>query len=527
MADARRSIVWWRAAIVGLGAVTVLLAVWAARADSRAVDASAWTIALDVAVGVAFVGAALWVPAPLWERVLIAAVGETWLAGSYFAGTQLVHQSVLIVALLAFPSGRPRGAASWMLVAVAFAVALKLFSQIGVGAVFAIVAVSALLAPRLAKVVVSYRALAASGVAIALSLSWIAEQTSRGPYGPKVALVVYEIVLLVVALTYCVAVRLVLSGGARLVDQFLGDARLVGLDGLSVVLRDVLGDPDLHIYRWLGDSVGYVDGHGHPAPLAGGERGLTYVEDSSGPLAVLQHRRAVLDDPPTAEAVSSALRLAVQNLRLREELDAQLADLEAARARLVAAADRQRSITASRLRDDVVAPLQRATSALSQWHSAARQQSGAVEAMDIAVQELATANDEVMALVEGVPPAELGAGRLCEAVEALARRSPLPVTVTATPAANGDAEMETALFYVCSEAMTNAAKHSGAGRIVVAIDGTGAGIIVSISDDGCGGADVSGSGLQGLADRLASRGGRLRVESPPGAGTTVTAIVPY
>jgi signal transduction histidine kinase len=83
------------------------------------------------------------------------------------------------------------------------------------------------------------------------------------------------------------------------------------------------------------------------------------------------------------------------------------------------------------------------------------------------------------------------------------------------------------LFYVCSEAMTNAAKHSGAQRIVVTIDGSGRGITVSISDDGRGGANASGSGLQGLADRLASRGGRLRVESPPGAGTTVTATVPY
>jgi signal transduction histidine kinase len=516
---------WWRAAISVVGLVTVLLAVLAARADSRAVDASAWTTALDVAVGVAFVGAALWAPAPVWERVFIAAVGEAWLVGSFVSGTQLVHQGLLIVALVAFPSGRPRGAANWLLVAAAFAVALQFFSQLGVAVVFAIVAVSALLAPRLAKVVVSYRALAATGVAVALSLSWIAEQTSEGPYGPKVALVVYEIVLLVVALTYCVAVRLVLSGGARLADQVLGDARLVGLDGLSVVLRDALGDPDVHIYRWFGDSVGYADGHGHQAPRASGESGLTYVGDSSGPLAVLQHRRALLDDAPTAEAVSSALRLAVQNVRLREELDAQLEDLEAARARLVAAADRQRSITAARLRADVIAPLQRATSALSRWHSP--RWAGALEPMDIAVQELTTANDEVMALVEGVPPAELGGGRLREAIEVLARRSPVPVTLTATTAAAGDAATETALFYVCSEAMTNAAKHSGAQRIVVTIDGSGRGITVSISDDGRGGADASGSGLQGLADRLASRGGRLRVESPPGAGTTVTATVPY
>jgi signal transduction histidine kinase len=413
-----------------------------------------------------------------------------------------------------------------VLVGFGLAVAVQFFSQIGVALVFAVVAATALFGPPLGKVVASYKALAASGVAAALSFSWVTARTGQGAYDPRVAVVAYEIVLLVVAFTFRFTIRMVHSSGARLVDQLLGDERLVGLDGLSVVLRNALADPGLRIYWWLGES-GYVDGHGHQAPRHDSEVRLTYFGDASGPLAVVAHRPALLDDPPIAEAVSSALRLAVQNARLRDELDAQLADLEAARARLFAAGDRQRSIIAARLRVDVVAPLRRATSELNRWQSRSTRGRSGAEAIDIAAQEVTTATDEVMALIGGVPPALLGEGRLREALEMLTRRSPVPVRLTATPNGRGDAALEAALFYVCSEAMTNATKHSGASQIVVAIDGSDHCVTLSVTDDGCGGADPSGSGLQGLADRLASRGGQLRVESPPGAGTTVTATIPY
>ena len=85
---------------------------------------------------------------------------------------------------------------------------------------------------------------------------------------------------------------------------------------------------------------------------------------------------------------------------------------------------------------------------------------------------------------------------------------------------------ETALFYVCSEALANAIKHAHATTIQVDLHRAGECLVATIADDGCGGADPSGSGLQGLADRVAASAGRLRVESPPGAGTTVTATVP-
>ena len=81
------------------------------------------------------------------------------------------------------------------------------------------------------------------------------------------------------------------------------------------------------------------------------------------------------------------------------------------------------------------------------------------------------------------------------------------------------------MFYVCREALANAIKHANPSRIAITVRRTDGSITATVSDDGRGGANPSGSGLQGLADRLATLNGRLRVESPPGAGTTVTAVV--
>jgi signal transduction histidine kinase len=143
----------------------------------------------------------------------------------------------------------------------------------------------------------------------------------------------------------------------------------------------------------------------------------------------------------------------------------------------------------------------------------------------VVLQQLTIAADEIIGLVAGVPPADLGEGRLSDAVSSLADRSPVPVAVTASPAAAGDPETEASLFYVCSEALTNAVRHSAANRIRIDLSGSDEEVALIVADDGVGGADPFGSGLQGLADRVAAHGGRLRVESPPGGGTTVTATM--
>ena len=174
---------------------------------------------------------------------------------------------------------------------------------------------------------------------------------------------------------------------------------------------------------------------------------------------------------------------------------------------------------------EVVPPIRRATPRTStRWLLASTEGRRSKHSRSSSA-KLNTAQTEVMGLVSGIPPSRLGDGRLANAIRAMAQRSGIPVEVTAAPI-EADAETETTLFYVCSEAMANAVKHADARRIDVLLDEGANAITLRVSDDGRGGADPSGTGLQGLADRVASRGGRLRVDSPPGAGTTMTATLP-
>ena len=177
------------------------------------------------------------------------------------------------------------------------------------------------------------------------------------------------------------------------------------------------------------------------------------------------------------------------------------------------------------LRIDVDTPLALATSAAHEVRGRVVS-ADARAALDIATQEMRCAAEDIANLVGGIAPRSLGSGRLRQALEELAVRSPVPVTVTVGAGADGDQDAETTLFYVCSEALVNVVKHAAAEQVSIAIDSSGDDLVMVVSDDGCGGADPAGFGLQGLADRLAARRGRLRVESPPGAGTVLTATTP-
>jgi signal transduction histidine kinase len=504
--------------------VLVTLVVLAIRADAAAPHVSPWLIVLDVATGVAFVVAAALAPGSYPERRLMAAVGAAWLTASFLPATRSVHQAVLVVALIAFPAGRVRGSSRWLLVGLAVPVGFGLLPQIAVALLFALVALLVLIGGG-RDTATGYPIVAAVAVAAALGASWVLARWRADVFDPTVALVGYELVLLAVAIAFPVAARAVIRRRGRLADRLLAGERLTGIDGFAVVLGRVLGDPGVRVFRWHSPDVGYVDERGRQVPTGGGDRRWLTVDDPDGRVAVVAHQSLALDDPPTADAVAAAVRLAVTHLRLQEQQRQQLAELEASRARLVAAADRERERAATQLRQEVGVSLQLAQSELAAVRPATRDPAVA-GSLDVVVTELATARDEIVELVAGVPPAQLGGGRLRDALDTVAQRSPVPVSVTVAADAAGDADTETALFYVCSEALANAVKYADANRIDITLRRVNSALEAIISDDGRGGADPTRSGLQGLADRLATLNGRFRVESPPGAGTTVTAVVP-
>jgi signal transduction histidine kinase len=147
--------------------------------------------------------------------------------------------------------------------------------------------------------------------------------------------------------------------------------------------------------------------------------------------------------------------------------------------------------------------------------------------LDRSRQELDEALKEIRELARGLHPTLLSDRGLGGAVEALAHRAPLPVEVGEVPAQRLAEQVELTAYFVVSEALTNVAKHASATRASVTVTNGNGRLAVEVSDDGIGGADIAlGTGLRGLADRLAAIEGRLDVDSKPGRGTTVRASIP-
>ena len=134
---------------------------------------------------------------------------------------------------------------------------------------------------------------------------------------------------------------------------------------------------------------------------------------------------------------------------------------------------------------------------------------------------------ELQEIARGVHPASLEQVGLGAALRTLARRSPIPVDLDIALDDQLSEPIEVAAYYVASEALANAAKHAQATRVDVSLARRGDSMMLSIRDDGVGGADAArGSGLVGLADRVAAIGGALEVRSPSGQGTQVRATLP-
>jgi signal transduction histidine kinase len=141
--------------------------------------------------------------------------------------------------------------------------------------------------------------------------------------------------------------------------------------------------------------------------------------------------------------------------------------------------------------------------------------------------DLVSVLDEVREISRGLHPAQLSRGGLPPSLRALARRCPIPVDLEVDLAGRLPASGETAVYYVVSEALANAIKHSGASAVTVRVSAESNALRATVTDDGDGGAAAGvGSGLTGLRDRVEALGGRFELDSPPGGGTTVSVELP-
>lgn len=223
-------------------------------------------------------------------------------------------------------------------------------------------------------------------------------------------------------------------------------------------------------------------------------------------------------------------------------LTAEVGHLTAGRATLVDAFDAERA----RVERDLHDGAQQELVALTMGLGMARVRALAAEGETAAVNEalladLDAAQDRAEAAlrslretVHGIRPAVLTERGLGAALRDLAGRAPLPTTVSVTDAEDHldalTSPVATAVYFAVSEALTNAARHAGDGATAtVQLDAGAQGLSAVVTDDGCGGADPSAAGstgLAGMAQRLESVGGRLAIDSAPGAGTRLTITAP-
>jgi signal transduction histidine kinase len=320
-----------------------------------------------------------------------------------------------------------------------------------------------------------------------------------------------------------VRARLARSGVADLAVQ-LGHG--VPLGGLRDVLAHALRDPTLEIAFPAPSGDGFVDPDGQAVerPATSGDRAVAQLERDGQILAVLGYDAAIeREDPGRVEAVASMARLSLENERLAAQVRAQLDEVRASRARIVEAADAERR----RIERDLHDGAQQRLVALAMRLDQARASSADASALiDETTAELLTAVKEVRDLARGVHPTILTESGLSAAVEALVERTPFPV---ATDVVEGrfPIEVEVAAYYVIAEALTNIARYAEATEAQVEVSEVDGRLVVTVRDNGKGGADPArGSGLRGLADRVATIGGTLDLASKKGSGTMLTAQLP-
>jgi len=213
------------------------------------------------------------------------------------------------------------------------------------------------------------------------------------------------------------------------------------------------------------------------------------------------------------------LDTAIANAHSRDQLTA-------SRARMVTAADEARRRVVRDLHDGAQQRLVHTIVTLKLAQGTAREDPEHTDALLAeALDHAEHGNTELRELAHGILPAVLTRGGLADGVGALVSRLDLPVHVDVTRRRVAP-EIEASAYFVVAEALTNVVKHARATRADVAAS-VGDGVLrVEVRDDGAGGADPEGHGLLGLADRVAALGGRLRIDSPRGAGTVLTAELP-
>jgi signal transduction histidine kinase len=304
-----------------------------------------------------------------------------------------------------------------------------------------------------------------------------------------------------------------------------------GAEERHVAIAEAVMDPALDIAYRRPAGPGWVTADGWPVTLPGdgAARTATIVEDAGRPVAALIHDETLVEQSAFIEAVGTYALVWDENERLAASVDSSRSELRASRARILAAADGERRRIERDLHDGGQQRLValRIRLQLAEEMMAASP-TGAREMLHRLADDVDGVLEELRALAAGVFPAMLAAHGLPDAVRGAAMQSPLPVTVVIKGSQRHAAEVETAAYFCCLEALQNVAKHAtGAtgARVLLELNGD---LVFEVSDDGPGfdAAEIGTNGLLNMRDRVAALGGTLEVYSSSGSGTRVRGHLP-
>jgi signal transduction histidine kinase len=450
------------------------------------------TAAVDVATGLVLAAAGV-VALRRGRGPLLLVAGVAWLAGDVWSELAYAHRGPLVHLLL----GRSP------VTAVAYADGLVPSVASAPWPTIVLAAVVVLAAARRRRPAALAGALAVAGALVFAAVGELADldTSALGAWW-------YDVAVAGVAVAYALSAgpRAAASVAADLVVDLGAEPR-----ALRAALARAIGDPTLDVaYRAGGDWVDET-GRAIELPAAGSGRAVRVIDD----LAALVHDPAALRDAELAESVDAALRLAVANVRLQADVSERVREVEQSRRRLVEAGDAERRRVRERIETGAERQLAAADAALARAPDG-----GALRA------DLGAAHAYLVRFAEGVHPPVLAERGVAGALRELVSHAAAPVELEATPE-RFDGAVETAVFFVCSEALANAAKYAPGARVRIAVSALPGELRAVVEDDGPGGADPRrGSGLRGLADRVEALGGRLEVDSRPGAGTRLTALLP-
>ena len=482
----------------------------------------------DLLVGVAATGAGLF--AFRLQRgtgALLMAAGLVWWLGNLIPVALYLHRGLFLHAVSTYPGWRPRTPVEAGLLALGYLFACwPPLASTDLGTALFGFAVSAVGFARLQRGEGRSRrsrqvALRAALVLLVGSNGSVLIRISAGTSDViEPSLILYQAGFVAAAVILALGLRAPSSGSiADLVVE-------IGASGTSTVrdaLSRLLDDPLLQVGILQADGC-YLDTHGFPIDIPDGlgPRTATWVGQRTPDDAVIVHDRTLRADNALLEAVTSVTRLSSANAELTAQARQQLAELTAARRRLLTSEDEERRRLSKSLHDRTEPNLLAVEELLVSIVASNDGDSSARSAAQNAREQLRLARRDLDTITRGLHPWE-SSSDLETALVAMAKQASFPVSVNVA-ALPEKQEVASVIYYVCSETVANTLKHASADHIEIKLIEKGGALTVTVTDDGKGGADPSkGTGLKGLADRVAGLGGELAIQSPEGAGTRVTA----